>query len=256
MSKCNLIIKKYRYRIFALFFWILVWELLSLSIGNAIFLPSPYGVLKCTIYMIQTEPFWVTIAHSFGRIAIGFFLAAAIGVFLSSITYHFRLIREVVLLLMQTIKSIPVASFVILALLWVKAVNLSILISFLMVLPIMYMNVTKGIQETDSKLLEMAKVFRVSATKKVRYIYLPSVMPYFVSACSIGQGFCWKSGIAAEVISLASNSIGERLYEAKLYLNTEELFGWTIVIVILSTLFEKLIMIGIRMINVKIIERG
>ena len=95
----------------------------------------------------------------------------------------------------------------------------------------------------------MAKVFNLSFLRKMRYIYLPAVMSYFTAACSASLGLCWKAGIAAEVIGLPINSIGEKLYEAKLYLMTKELFAWTIVIVFISIVFEKFIMAIIRKIE-------
>jgi len=140
----------------------------------------------------------------------------------------------------------PVASFIILAFLWIDTKNLSILISFMMVVPMIYANVLWGLKATDAKLLEMAEVFHLSLLKRIIAIYIPSVTPYFISAVTIGLGFCWKAGIAAEVIGIPSGSIGERLYEAKLYLMTKELFAWTIVIIIISVLFEGLVMLLIR----------
>ena len=239
-------LKKYRYKIIAGVFWIVLWQLMSMYINNTIFLASPFNVLKSLFLLCQTKDFWATIAGSFFKISEGFFLAVMCGVFLAVVTFRFVLLKEITTVFMQMIKSIPVASFVILALLWVKAKNLSLLISFLMLLPIIYINLLKGIHSADNSLLQMAKVFRMSPLRKVRYIYLPAITPHFVSACSVGLGFCWKSGIAAEVISLAQYSIGSRLYEAKLYLNTEELFAWTIVIVLISAVFEKLVMIIIQ----------
>ncbi len=115
-----------------------------------------------------------------------------------------------------------------------------------MVLPVIYTNVLQGIDGADPKLLEMASVFRMPFFRKVRYIYIPSVLPALVSAASVSLGFCWKSGIAAEVIGLPTGSIGEKLYEAKLYLMTGELFAWTAVIVLVSVVFEKLVMLLIR----------
>ena len=137
------------------------------------------------------------------------------------------------------IKSIPVASFIILVLIWSGSGSLSAVISFLIVLPIIYTNVLEGIRNTDGKLLEMADVFQVSSLMKIKAIYIPAVLPFFTSACKVALGLCWKSGIAAEVIGLPGNSIGEQLYNAKIFLSTGELFGWTLVIVAISFLFEK-----------------
>ena len=77
----------------------------------------------------------------------------------------------------------------------------------------------------------MAKVFRVNLRRQIRYIYVSQVLPYFLSACRLSLGMCWKAGVAAEVIGVPSGSIGEKLYNAKIYLNTPDLFAWTIVII-------------------------
>ena len=109
-----------------------------------------------------------------------------------------------------------------------------------MVLPIIYTNVLDGIGAVDKNLLEMAEVFQVPAGRRLRYIYISQVLPFYRSGCSIALGLCWKSGIAAEVIGIPDHSIGEHLYNAKVYLDTPDLFAWTLVIVLISIAFEKL----------------
>ena len=115
-----------------------------------------------------------------------------------------------------------------------------------MVLPILYTNVLSGIEAADRSLLEMAEVFRVPFFRKVRYLYLPQVMPFFRSGCAVALGLCWKAGIAAEVIGIPTGSIGEHLQQAKIFLDMPDLFAWTLVIVLLSTAFEKLVLWGLE----------
>ena len=148
--------------------------------------------------------------------------------------------RELMAPLVAGIKAVPVASFIILALVWLNSQSLSLFISALMVFPPVYLNVLEGIGHTDRQLLEMARVFRVPVSRQLRGIYLPAVLPYFRSAVSLGLGLCWKSGAAAEVIGLPDGSIGDALYRAKITLSTGELFAWTFVIILLSAVFEKL----------------
>ena len=132
------------------------------------------------------------------------------------------------------------ASFIILALILFSSRNLAVLISFLIVLPVLYTNLLSGIRAANPQLLEMARVFRVPVSRQLRGIYLPAVLPYFRSAVSLGLGLCWKSGAAAEVIGLPAGSIGEALYTAKVYFQTGDLFAWTAVIVTVSVIFERL----------------
>ena len=117
---------------------------------------------------------------------------------------------------MQLVKATPVASFIILALVWVSGSSLSVLISFLMVLPVLYSAVRTGIGSADRQLLEMAQVFRLPLGRRLRAVWLPAVLPAFRQGCSVALGICWKSGVAAEVIGLPDGSIGDAFTGQKL----------------------------------------
>lgn len=229
-------------KIYAILFWILIWQILSCIIDQEILLASPVSVVRKLLESIGHWSFWKTIAFSLSRIGAGFLLGASIGSLLAAISHKSSLVKDLLKPLMSVIKSTPVASFIILILIWMPSKNLSIVISFLMVLPMMYTAALAGIENVDIKLVEMAKVFRLPKIKKFRFIYLPEVYPYFRSAASVALGMAWKSGIAAEVIGIPKGSIGEGLYEAKIYLVTDELFAWTIVTIVLSVVFEKIIL--------------
>jgi NitT/TauT family transport system permease protein len=166
-------------------------------------------------------------------------VAMFLGIFLAVLAYWSKTVEILIAPVIAVVKSTPVASFIILCLIWIPSRNLSVFISFLMVLPVIYTNILEGIRQTDSKILEMAKVFQVNPGRKIRYIYVSQVLPYFLSACRLSLGMCWKAGVAAEVIGVPSGSIGEKLYNAKIYLNTPDLFAWTIVIIVISFVFEK-----------------
>lgn len=219
-----------------------IWQLLSMWVGSPVIMPSPRATVAAMLGLVQTGTFWQSVATSFFRIALGFVLAVAAGILLAALAECSMWLGELLKLTVQVIKSVPVASFVILLLFWVDSSRLSTCIAFLIVLPVIFTNVRSGIRGADPKLLEMAQVFRLSAWKKIRYIYVPAALPAFAAACSVGLGFCWKAGIAAEVIGLPAHSVGSELYNAKLYLMTPELFAWTIVIVAISAVFEKVML--------------
>ncbi len=244
-------IKSYTIKILAVCFWLLVWEVLSRLFGYKVLLPSPTSVLATLAKLLWSLDFWQTIAFSSLRIILGFLFALILGMLLALCAYNSSIIRELIAPIMKTIQAMPVASFIILALIWIKAENLSVLSSFLMLMPLIYSNVYQGLRAADRKLLQMAKVFQLSNYKKIIAIYIPSVLPYFISAIAVGVGLCWKAGIAAEVIGYPRGSIGKRLYEAKLYLMTEELFAWTIVIILVSILFEYGVMRLLRLLGRK-----
>ena len=230
-----------RAALLAVVFWLCVWQLASMMIGQRLLLASPLQVCRALLALLPTAAFWQRALFSAARIAGGFLLALAAGAACAVLAAVFRWAEALLRPLMLAVKAVPVASFIILALLWLRGTGgLSVFISFLMVLPVVYENVLAGIRAADGALLEMAAVFRVPLWRRVRALYAPAVLPYFRSACAVGLGLCWKSGVAAEVIGISGGSIGEALYNAKLLFATDELLAWTVVIVLLSLAFERL----------------
>ena len=139
-------------------------------------------------------------------------------------------------------QAVPVASFAILVLIWLERDYVPVLICGMMGLPLVWNSVSGGIRATNVQLLEMAKVYRLSGFRTVRRIYVPSVMPFFRMACSSALGLGWKAGIAAEVLTVPKYSVGRMISESKLYLLTEELFAWTLAVIALSLLLQKLML--------------
>ena len=238
--------RKYLIRALAILFWLGVWQIASMVIGQEILLVSPVRAAKTLIEMAATAAFWQSVFSSFGRILLGFALATALGLGLAVLAGVSRAARALFEPLMHAVKATPVASFVILALIFIRSTYLSVFISFLMVLPIMYTNILAGVDAADPKLLEMAKVFRVGPLRRAGSVYLAAVYPHFLAACALALGMCWKAGVAAEVIGLPRRSIGEALYQAKLFFNTPELYAWTLAVILLSVGFEKLILAATR----------
>lgn len=219
---------------------LLVWQAAAMLLDQSLLLVSPVTVAERLFTLMGEAEFWQTVAFSFSRIVLGFFLALILGIVIAAAASSCRAVEIFIWPYIAIIKAIPVASFIIISLIWLSARRISIFISFLMVLPIVYSNVLEGIKSTDVRLLEMAKVFKMPLRRRVAYIYLPQLRPFLVSACSTALGLCWKSGVAAEVIGITNGSIGEELYRAKIYLATADLFAWTAVIVVISVVFEKL----------------
>ena len=224
----------------AILFALVLWQAGAMLLNRKLLLVTPVAVAQRLVSLCAEAGFFKTIAFSFARIMFGYFLALIIGCVLAIIAGGVHIAEVTLWPFIHAIKSVPVASFIILCLIWLSSRNLSIFISFLMVLPIIYTNMLQGIKSTDAGLLEMAKLFRVGLLKKMKYIYLPQIKPYLLSACTISIGMSWKAGIAAEVIGIPDGSIGERLYEAKVYLSSADLFAWTVVIIFVSILFEKI----------------
>lgn len=242
--------KKWILNLIAMVIWLFIWHFAAIAINMEIFLPTPQRVFTVLVQdLIPSNDFWLSLWSSITNICFGFTLGCVLGILLAVIASLSQYIEIFLLIPIKVLKSIPVASFVILVLLWLDAKDLAIFVPAIVVLPMLYINTLTGIKETSGKLMEMATIFRISFIKRITHIYMPSVIPYILSACSVATGMAWKSGIAAEIIGLAKNSIGNELYKTKIYLMIPELFAWTIVIVLLSVLFETVVKTLIKLIS-------
>ena len=226
-------------------FWLGVWQLLSLRVGNGLLLPGPAAVLLRLGQLALTAPFWKATAFSLLRVVAGSLLAVVLGVLLAVLCCRWKVADALFAPFVTVIKSTPVASFIVLLLLFLGRDLLPVVIVVLMALPVIWGNVCAGIRNTDPLLLRTAKVFGFSRGRTLRRVYLPSVMPYFLSACRTALGLGWKSGIAAEVLTVPAISIGKLLMEAKQYWEVTDLFAWTLAVILCSLVIEKVLMAAI-----------
>ena len=223
--------------------WLVLWQLCAVRLARPLLLPSPFSVLRRLLELGQEGLFWRSVALSLGKVLLAFGLATLCGSLLAipaaAWPWFYSFLRPPMALMRAT----PVASFTLLALVWISSAQLPIFIASLMVLPMVYENVYKGIQSADRQLLEWARAYGLSPLQRLRFVYLPAVLPYVISACINGLGFAWKAGIAAEVLGLPRVAIGRQIHDAKIYVEIPDLFAWTLVVVLLSMVLEQLLLL-------------
>lgn len=227
--------------------WLAAWQLLSVAVHNNIMLVGPIETVMALIGLVGTAEFWISIGATFTRIVSGLLLGCAAGILLALLAYRYRLARMILAPFVGALKTIPIASFIILALIWVGNGNVSTIVSFLVVLPMLYLNTLEGLDSLDPQLLEMAEVFRIPFLSRIRYIYLPGVYPFLLSGLRLALGMSWKSGVAAEVIGQPRQSVGNHFYLAKIHLDTAELLAWTVAIIVVSWAFERVVLLALSL---------
>ena len=238
------IYKKWMKKTCIFLFWILVWEVLALAIANAIVLASPSQVLMYLIENGTKKEVWFSIGASFFRILVGFLLAFCSGIIIGIVNYKVKLLRAIIEPLLAAIKAVPVAAVTVLLLLWFSSQSLSVVLCFIIVLPNVYEQMMAGLENIDKEKLALANCYGLPWWRKLLTIYRTSVVPYLYSSMKICVGLSFKSAVAAEIIATPAKTIGERLYFAKIHLDTPGLFAWTLIIVILSIVTEKILLIG------------
>ncbi len=240
MKTCSTSAKLLKYSAVAAV-WLLIWQIASMIIDEEILFVSPLKVFIKLCDMVSQSEFWLILLASVGRVVGGFTAGFLIALLLAILAFRFSFIKAFLSPALSVVKATPVASFIILALMWLGNSTVPVIVSMLMVIPIVWSNTVAGLENVDSDLIEMAISFKMPFSKRLKNIYIPSVIPYLLSASGSGLGLCWKAGIAAEVICRTKLSIGNNIWETKYYLETAEMFAWTVTVVILSVAFDAVI---------------
>jgi NitT/TauT family transport system permease protein len=215
-------------------FWLAVWQLLALLVHNPVLLVGPWETLLALIAMLPTGEFWRALGGSLLHILGGFLLGSVLGILLAFAAYARPLVRDLLSPVIGVMKAVPVVSFVVLVLVWAGSRGLSLYVTAAVCLPILYLNTLEGLLGTDKKLLELAQVYQMGFLPRLRGIYLPGLRPQLLGALELAVGMAWKSGVAAEVIGQPLGSLGNSLYRAKIYVETDRILAISAVTAILS----------------------
>lgn len=226
-------------------FWIAIWYLLSfvhaiiynMDLSNNLLLPYPHQVIVKLFRLFFTKSFYLSTTASLLRIVISTFLAIVVGIFTAIICSKFDFLNDLLKPLLAIIKSVPVTVFVFILYLLIFDFT-SMLITFLMVFPIVFSNVYEGLKSIDKDLLEVCNLYKLPFKKRVKALYLPTVMPYLISALTSAVGLAWKAGIAAEALCPPDNSMGLHISFAKQNIENDELFAWALTLVMVNLAFE------------------
>ena len=228
-------------KIIIIFIWILLWQGISLLVGNRILLVGPWETLRALGGLAVTGEFWQSLGWTLLRLLLGILLGTGLGFCVAYLAGRKPLLREFLQPAVHFMKAIPVVSFVILLLIWAGNTWVAFYVVCLVTFPIAYLNMLSGLSALDPKLTEMARVFRMPFGRRFRYVELPQLRPGLSAALALTVGMGFKSGIAAEVIGQALHTIGNEMYRSKIYLETADLFAWTAVVILCSWGTEKLL---------------
>lgn len=220
--------------------WITVWGVAANAIDKELLLPSPSSVVKRLFELAQEKEFYISALFSLVRVLSGIVFSTVTALIIAYLTSKIKLLHDLLSPILTVIKATPVASFILLAFLWIDKEILPAFISFLIIFPIIWSNTEMGILNINKQHIELAEVFALKPLIRLRRIFIPSVMPYFISAMRTSIGLAFKAAIAAEVIFPSVRSIGKELNNAKMYLEITDLFAWTAVVIILSFIMEYL----------------
>lgn len=226
-------------RLLAVVAWLVIWQLASFAVGSRLLLAGPLETVLCLAGLVVRREFWATVAFSLVRIAAGFVASFVLALALASIARRLRVVEEFVAVGLGAVKSVPVVCIVVLLLMFVGSRNVSAVAVFLVALPALYFAAFEALGNLDSGMGELLDACGVRGLRCVLGHVWPSMHPFLVATCKNVVGMSWKAGVAAELVGMPLGSMGERIYQTKLLLETGELFAWTIVVVVLAAVSER-----------------
>ena len=222
-------------------FWLAVWFIAARIVHLEILLPSPVATGAKWISLMRTASYWTSIGASLLHILCGYLAGCLSGILLGFLMYRFSVINALFTPVLSMIRSVPVAAFIILALVWIGRQQIPPFIAFLMVFPVVSASVKTGLNSVNHELFEVAHVYHFTRLQTIRLLYQPAVLPHLITSARVTLGLAWKASVAAGILCSLSPSIGGNIYTSKLELETDTLFAWTITVILISILFEYLL---------------
>lgn len=216
----------------------ITWQIASMIIGSEVILPSPYLTFKGLIEIIKSEDFFKILGYTLARTSISFFLALVLAFVLGVASSINKYIYNFMIPILNIMRSLPTIGFIILALIWLNQGSAPILVGFIMSFPIFYDAIIGAILNIDSKVLEMAKVYKIGTWDLIKEIYFPSINFAICRILASTFSLTMKLVVGGEVIGQPSFGIGSALFVEKNYLNTNLVFAWIIVVIIIGINFS------------------
>lgn len=222
-----------------LLFWLFLWEILSLLIGNQFLLPNIKSTARELFLLLSDMDSYRFMLLTLLRVCFGLLLGIILGVGLGILAHTSSIVHSLLSPFITVIRSTPVASFIVV--LWVifSGDVLSVFVAFLMVMPIIWQSTVDGFNSIDKSLEEVALIFRFGYMKRLRLIVFPALLKFLLPSIITSVGLAWKAEIAAEIIAYTKNSIGQEINDAKYFMETPRVFAWTVIVILFSIILER-----------------
>ena len=214
-----------------------IWWLVSLSLPHFI-LPGPPRVLEALKMISGNGDLWTNLAITFGRVGAGFLLATAIGLPLGIVFGASRRLGEFFEPIIPIMNTVSSAIWAIFAIIWFGISNATtIFVVFMTAMPLIITNVWQGTRTVNADFIELAHTLRMPSRKVMVKIYLPTILPYFFSGARLAFGFGWRVSLVAETLG-SSSGVGYRLRQAADLIQTDQVFAWTITLIVMMAAIE------------------
>lgn len=217
------------------------WQLLSWQMAQPQLIPSFPDLIRALFRLVYSPGFLVSIGTTCLRACVGLLLSLAAASITAFLLNRSEGIRLLFMPWLSLLRSVPVISFILLALIFLNPEMIPLLIAFLTMYPLLTENLLKGLMNRRDSWKILARQFHLNAWNCLFQINYPQLKPYLFSGLASAVGFGWRAIIMGEVLSQCVDGIGKRMKEAQVFIDVPELIAWTLVAIVLSWLTDKLI---------------
>lgn len=217
------------------------WQLLSWQMAQPQLIPSFPDLMQALLRVVSSPGFLVSIGTTLLRACVGLLLSLAVASITAFLLNRSETIRLLFMPWLSLLRSVPVISFILLALIFLNPEMIPLLIAFLTMYPLLTENLLKGLMNRRDSWKMLARQFHLNAWNRLFQINYPQLKPYLFSGLASAVGFGWRAIIMGEVLSQCVDGIGKRMKEAQVFIDVPELIAWTLVAIVLSWLTDKLI---------------
>lgn len=212
---------------------LLIWNIAATLVSSSLIMPGPLQVARALVKLVGTKSFWTAVSGSSYRVLLAFLYSMALGSLLGFISAFFTSFEYFLTPTLTTIRSTPVLALILVAMFWLPSGFVPVFSAILMAFPVFYTSAKTGIKSVDRDLVEMSKVFKVPPYVRLVKLYIPSAKLHLLSGMKNSLGICWKVVVAGEILVQPLNSVGTKMQEERLSLETSGVFAWAIITILL-----------------------
>ena len=219
------------------------WALAETRFRYTGIIPSPAATLRIILEEMRRDSFSMAVLSTLERALVSFFVSFAAASVLAIMAHYRKFVGHLLNPFIVICRAMPVVALILILLITVGSRMLPVAVAFLVVFPLCYENMRAAIAQTDTKLIMMARVFKVPKIRQITGIYIPAMMPLIFSSIVAGFGLNLKVVISAEVMGLPAMSIGYLILFAQQGFNFAVSFAWVVIAVILCFASESILQI-------------
>lgn len=220
-----------------------LWMIVQRAINNDLVIPDIKSVFLSLLILLKQAETYLIILKTIGRLVLTISICAVFTLILSYVSYKFEWFENFIKPLFIIMRTVPVVSLIII-LLFLVGNNISpYFITGFVVLPVMYEGALSGFFAIDNTLKDEIRLLSDINFNIIMSVFIPVTFPYLIASFVQSFGLGLKVMVMAEFIAQPKGTIGYIMLQERNFLDTADIFAWTVIMVLFVLLVEYIVKI-------------